>query len=272
MSTKAEKEKISKQIYFPPTLNFTDYVINELLGRGKYQKKIFLQIEKLQRIYSEKKYKTYHPALPNRSLKEFENWGLGWEVEVVKMRRCILTNQKYEINYKVTPMLTKEANKVLLLAMMYSVPSIVRYFISYRLFDINESIFGPPCFPSYYLFACSCSDEILYEFRNMYVDYFISWGGLTANLVCAFNNHECDGGSDFDYITYQEYSLLNEFRGVKLKKADKNYPITKLDFLCMAGKFERIKKLLNESPEANSQSRLHFLLLQREHLILLFSR
>ena len=256
------------QTYHYRMEDYVDFILND--ENSVEKQKILLQITRLQTIYKANGLKSV--IYPNENYKFSEQSSVDWNFEVYLMKKAILQNTTYLVNFKVTPVLTRQANKVLLLAMIKGNVLIVKYFLTNRLFNINDSIFGSKYFPSYFLLACACSNEIYDLFLNEFCNYSISWAGLTPTILCACTNKELDKCNDFDFITYQEYRLLNKFRDVELINAEKNYPLFSIDFLCMNRKTQALRNLLEKVPEIGDLSRLSFIVQNHDHFVLILTR
>lgn len=195
-----------------------------------------------------------------------------WTFEVYIMKKAILNKTQYKINYKVKPSLTRQANQVFLLAMVYSRPEIVKYFMDSKLININQSIFGSIYWPSYFLLACTCSTDILNIFLDYKIKYNIGWCGLTPFIIASYKSRSLPKSCYLDFITYKQYSLIQRFRNIHLKDSFDQIPMFPLDFACMNKDRSLIKEILETVPEAGSLSRLSFILQNQENLFLILSR
>lgn len=250
---------------FYKTCSYTEFVKN--YKNFTDQKRILIKLALLSNKYGNKK--KLH-SQTNYTIQKHST--IEWEFEIYLMKKAIINNTIYNINFKVTPILTKQANNVFLLAMIYNRVDIVNFFLQNKLININYSIFGSSNYPSYFLLACACSKEVFNCFLNRYISYNISWVGLTPHLLCSMTNKTLPEFFNLDYITYHEYSLLNKFRGVKLKKGLKNYPLFVLDFICMTKRISTLRELLEYIPEAGSLSRLSFIVQNHDHFILIMTK
>ena len=262
-----QNQKVLDTLFFKAD-SYKDFIKND--DESAFQKQMLIHIGTLQCNYSRKGYKNVENSSPNYNIVSHST--IDWDFEVYKMKKCILNKKRYNINYKVVPLLTKHANQILLLAMAMDHEQIVRYFMSHRLINVNDSLVGTAHWPSYFLLACSCTDRIFNIFMEEYISYSISWGGLTPTLLCCFTNKRLPKSFDLDYLTYQEYSLLNQLRGIHIKNANRNYPLFLLDFVCMLKNTNHLREILERVPEAGSMSRLNFLVQNKEHLILIMTR
>lgn len=234
------------------------------------QKRILLKLSNLQAFYKNNNLKSGAFANKNYSLTTSSN--IDWDFEVYRMKKAILTKSNYEINFKVTPVLTVQANNVLILAMVQGNVQIVKYFLSQRLINVNDSIFGSVSWPSYYILACACDLSIFKCFLKEYVVENSVWAGLTPNLLCAITKKPLRQTNDFDFMTYQEYRLLNAFKGVNIVKANKNYPLFTIDFLCMTKQTQSLRETLERVPEIGMVSYLSFIVQNYDHFILIMTR
>ncbi|OQS55105.1 hypothetical protein EHP00_304 [Ecytonucleospora hepatopenaei] len=234
------------------------------------QKRILLMLAKIQVLYKNNNVKD--TVFANRNYKIVENSTVDWDYELFLMKKAILYNSVYSINFNVTPIFNTFANNILLLAMVYEKIDIVRYFLNKRLFNINDSIFGSIYWPSYYMFSCACSSSIHKLFLDEYAINSVFWGGLSPNLLCAMTNKEIIPTNAFDFISYNEYMLINTFRGVEVIKANKNYPLFTIDFVCINKHTQNLRELVEKVPEITSLSYLSFVLQNYDHFILILTR
>lgn len=207
---------------------------------------------------------------PNTSFSE--EYSISWSFEVYKIKRAILGGNEYTIDTKIKASLTKQANKIFILAMIYSRPEIVSYFLQNKLININQSIFGSQYWPSYFLLACTCSKDVLKLFFDYKIKYNISWNGLTPFLIAAYKGHSLLKSCYLDFITYKQYRLLQSFRNVVLSDSCEQLPIFALDFACMNKDRHLIREILETVPEAGLLSRLSFIVQNEENLYLILSR
>ncbi|KAL6121292.1 hypothetical protein NUSPORA_01816 [Nucleospora cyclopteri] len=262
-----EKKQFLKTLFFK-TEKYSNFVANDF--NSALQKQLLIKICTLQYNYTAGSFKNSEHARPNYNIATSST--IDWNFEVFKMKKCILNELPYKINFKVTPILTKQTNRILLLAMIMDHEQIVKYLMGYRLIDINDSIFGAVHWPSYFLLACSCSNRIFNIFAQHYINFAISWGGITPHLLCCFSDKKLSKPSDLDYLTYQEFYYLNLYRGLHLKMPKRNYPIFLLDFICMLGNTSSLREILERVPEAGALSYLSFLIQNKDHLILIMTR
>lgn len=197
---------------------------------------------------------------------------IDWAFELFRMRKAIVEGRPYAANNSVAPMLTRQANQVLLLAMIHGHREIVSYFLKSRLMSINQSIFGSSHWPSYFLLACTCSDEVFGEFQKYWINNNIAWNGLTPSILATLSKNTLEKHSYLDFLTYQQYTYLNEFRGISIVGTDEALPVFLLDFACMISDRLFLKQILDSEPEAGYLSRLSFIVQSKEHLILILSR
>lgn len=210
---------------------------------------------------------------------------INWAFELFQMRRAILAGRPHVFGG--APLsFTRQANEVLLLAMLYGHQQIVSFFVSNKLIHANQSIFGSRSWPSYFLLACTCSAPVFETFRDQWINTSITWNGLSAPILAVLGRNYLETSSQIDFLTYQQFVLLNRFRGVFLIRGhdadDKstalvvhprlNLPVFLLDFACMISDRKLIKEILDSVPEAGYLSRLSFIVQSEEHLILILSR
>ncbi|KAM0681574.1 hypothetical protein GINT2_000087 [Glugoides intestinalis] len=211
-------------------------------------------------------------SYPEQNTQFTSNYSVDWAFEVYKMKKAILKGVKYAINPKVLPILTKQANQAFLLAMVLSRPEIVQYFLQNKLININQSIFKSQYWPSYFLLACTCSDEIFNLFKPYKIKYNIGWNGITPFLISAYKSRSLPKNGYLDFITYKQYEMLQRFRHIQLKDSFDQLPLFPLDFACMNKDRTLIKEILETVPEAGSLSRLSFIVQNEENLFLILSR
>lgn len=197
---------------------------------------------------------------------------LDWAFEVYTMRKAIIRGLPHKINTNVEPALTKQANQALLLAMIYSRTEIVEYFLKCRLINVNQSIFNSKYWPSYFLFACTCSDQVFNLFKAYKVKYNIGWNGITPFIISAYKPRKLQKSGYLDFITYNQYEMFQRFRNIHLKDSFDQIPIFPLDFACMNKDRAMIKEILETVPEAGSLSRLSFIVQNEENLFLILSK
>lgn len=200
------------------------------------------------------------------------HYTIDWAFECFRMKRAILAKRRHTFNRNLVPCLTQQANQVLLLAMVYGSKEIVEFFLTNRLINVNQSIFGPVCWPSYFVLACSCSEEILSLFKSHKVKYNIGWNGLTPNIISGYKAFVLEKTSYMDFISYQQYALLLKYRNIKLANSFEALPLFVLDFACMNKNRNQIKDILEAIPEAGVLSRLSFIVQSEENLFLILSR
>lgn len=260
--------KNNVETHFYQTGDYVDFVLNK-----EHEIRNKLALVKLNIIDNQfMRYKLKSITHANINYKLTKQSNIDWDFEVYQMQRSLINKTEYKVNFKVSPILTQKANKVLLLAMISGNVEIVKYFMSHRLFNINDSIFGPANCPSYFILACTCSDPVFQCFITEYVTYPISWCSLTPHLLCSMTGKRLPKNADLDFITYQQYKILNEFRGVDLIPANKNYPLFILDFLCMSRNSTLTREVLERIPEAGALSRLSFIVQNLDHFILILTK
>jgi len=197
---------------------------------------------------------------------------IDWNFELYKMRNAILESSYHSFNYAIRPVLTTKANTIFIMAMIHGHRSIVSYFLSTELIDINSSMFGSPGWPSYALFACSCSQKIYQEFLGHWINENIAWFGITPSILCSITGKELEKFTAIDFITYNSYCMFAEYCGLSFRRSNTELPLFPLDFACMTSNENEIKKILELTPECGYLSRLSFIVQNEEHLILILSR
>lgn len=253
---------------FKQKLEYPEYIYNDRDAIDKVN--VLLNLNELQSVFFRNGVVDSSYSEPNTFLTT--KYDMDWAFECYKMKRAILFNRKHIFNNSIYPYLTNQANQVLLLAMVYGNIEIVSYFLTNRLININQSIFGSIKWPSYFILACTCSTEILNIFKNYKIKYYIGWNGLTPHLISAFRDFRCDKTSYLDFIPYKEYKLLLKYRKIHLAESLEPLPIFVLDFACMNKNRNLIKDILEEIPEAGNLSKLSFILQSEENLFLILSR
>eukprot|EP00733_Pompholyxophrys_punicea_P000003 Pompholyxophrys_punicea_v1_NODE_1_length_14747_cov_12.267901.p3 type:complete len:465 gc:universal NODE_1_length_14747_cov_12.267901:10911-9517(-) len=212
---------------------------------------------------------------------------INWAFELFQMRKAVIAGRPHVFS-GTPPSFTRQANEVLLLAMLYGHQQIVSFFISNKLIHVNQSIFGSRSWPSYFLLACICSAPVFEVFREQWVNADISWNGLSASILALLARNRLENSTQIDFLTYQQFVLLNRYRGVTLitghagndNKTGRpvivhprlNLPIFLIDFACMISDRKLIREILDTVPEAGYLSRLSFVVQSEEHLILVLSR
>lgn len=197
---------------------------------------------------------------------------VNWAFELYMMKRAIFFNKEYDINYNVTPTLTKQANQVFLLAIIKKHVQIISYFLSNRIINANQSIFPPKNWPSYYLLACSISHNVAMLFNSYWVKHNISWNGLTSSILLSLIKSETSKHCYLDFISYKQFYYLNKYRSIELIESTDEFPIFLLDFACMCSDTKLIKTILDSVPEAGNLSRISFIVQNEEHILLILSR
>jgi len=251
-----------------PKVEFQDFVLSD--KRISEQLGILLNLKEMNDFYLRNGIIDYGYPLPNTSISTKNS--IDWAFEVYKIKKLILHKQLFRINPKITPVLTRQANNVLILAMIYSRPDVVQYFLDFKLININQSIFGSQHWPSYFLLACTCSDDVFKLFLAYKVNYNIGWNGLTPHLLAASRSRELPRHFYLDFITYQQYQLLLHFKDIRIRDSVDQLPIFPLDFACMNKDRSLIKQILEAVPEAGSLTRLSFIVQNEENLFLILSR
>lgn len=251
-----------------PRTDYLDFVVSEYDTLEKMR--IILKLRDMTDFYIRNG--IYDFVYSEVNTKLTSKYTIDWMFEVYKMKKSILSNTQYKINPDVTPVLTMQANQVLLLAMIHSKPEIVKYFLNNRLININQSIFGTQYWPSYFLLACTCTDDIFELFKIQKIKYNIGWNGLTPFLISAYKSKKLLKNSYLDFITYKQYEMLLRFRSIKITDSFDELPIFALDFACMNRDRSLIKEILETVPEAGILSRLSFIVQNEENLFLILSR
>ncbi|KAI5150087.1 hypothetical protein ENBRE01_1296 [Enteropsectra breve] len=195
-----------------------------------------------------------------------------WAMELHRMRFAILDGMPYKANSGVVPILNRQANLVLVLAMLYGNAPIVSYFLKTGLVNINKSIFGSRHWPSYFLLSCVCAKQIFSECSKYWINYSIYWNRLSPFILSSLSGNELDKTSELDFLSYNQFFYINKYRGVTLANPKVNYPIFILDLACLLSDRKLIKKILEAAPEAGRLSRLSFIVQCEEHIILLLNR
>lgn len=208
---------------------------------------------------------------------------VDWAFELYMMKRAILSERPHSFS-NTPPYFTRQANDVFLLAMVNGHAQIVSFFLSNKLLHINQSIFGSQYWPSYYLLSCACAPAVSEEFRKFWGNPQIRWNGLSPNILSAMAGNPLIPNFYMDFITYQQYALIQRFLGYDvimppksstgpgLSAEDMGKTLFLLDLVCMRSDKVLIREILENSPEAGAMSHFSFLLQSREHLILILSR
>ncbi|ELA42930.1 uncharacterized protein VICG_00245 [Vittaforma corneae ATCC 50505] len=251
-----------------PKTSYSQFILDDI--NCLEQISILLNLQEMTAFYLKNGIMDSARSEPNTMLSS--KYTLDWTFEVYKMKKAIIYKAQYTINPKVRPCLTKQANQVLLLAMIHSRPEIVQYFLQLKLINVNQSIFGSENWPSYFLLACTCSNQILDLFLEHKVRYSIGWNGLTPFLISAYKSRSLPKNSHLDFITYRQYELLQRYRDISLKDSFDQLPLFPLDFACMNKDRGMIKDILEAMPEAGPLSRLSFIVQNEENLFLILSR
>lgn len=197
---------------------------------------------------------------------------VDWAFELFMMRRAIISGRSHPLNKSITPLFTRQANQVFILAILKGHLPIVSFFLASHLVNINQGIFKSRFWPSYYLLACAVSPPVTQEFNKYWIKQSIGWCGLTSSMLLGLASNTSPKYSYLDFMTYRQYQYLNEFRGVSLAASSRPLPIFLLDFACMLGDSQLIKSTLDAVPEAGTLSRLSFIVQNEEHIILILSR
>lgn len=261
-------ENFKLQTLRTPKVEYKDFILNDT--RRIEQMTILLNLQEMTDLHLKRGIIDSTFPEPNTQLST--KYTVGWAFEVYKMKKAILHKSQYKINLRVAPVLTPQANNVFLLAMIYSRAEIVQFFLQAKLININQSIFGSQYWPSYFLLACTCTNEVLNLFLSYKIKYSIGWNGLTPYLIAAYKSHNLPKSCYLDFITYKHYELFHRYRGVRLKDSFEQLPIFALDFACMNKDRALIKDILEAVPEAGSLSRLSFIVQNEENLFLILSR
>lgn len=282
----------------PPMMSYEQFIIRDPI-RKQHQVECLGRLQKLQNYY----YNNGISDMVKADKTEYSKKNsVDWAFELYLMKKHILLKSqnskkvdfvdKFKFNKNVMPLLTKQANQVFLLAMLKGNINIVSFFLNSRLINVNQCIFEGIGWPSYYIFACSCDESVIYEFRKYWINTEISWNGITGSMLIAVNNSvknsvnnsknivgnnknfyfDIDKVSCLDFMTYEQYYLLNLYRGVVLRKSKTQLPVFLLDFACMVSNRVLIKRILDNMPEIGSLSRLSFIVQNEEHIILILSR
>lgn len=261
-------ENFKLKTFRKPKMELHNFILNN--ERVSEQLTILLNLREMNEFYLKNGIiDCKYPEVNNRFSTKFN---VDWAFEVYKMKKIILQKLPFRINSKVTPVLTRQANNALLLAMIYSRTDIVQYFLHSRLLNINQSVFGSQHWPSYFLLACTCSQEILKLFLDYKVDYNVGWNGLSPYLLTACLSQQLPKTSYLDFITYKQYQQFLYFRDVRIKDSTDQVPIFALDLACMNKDRPLIKRILEAVPEAGSLSRLSFIVQNEGNLFLILSK
>lgn len=247
---------------------YSDYILYDT--HSVDQMSVLLNLNELHYIY-------YNNGIVDSSYSDpntyfTTDYNVNWTFECYKMKKAIIYKRNYHFNNSVTPSLTRQANEVFLLAMIYGNHEIVKYFVHNKLININQSIFGSSKWPSYFILACTCTDQILNIFKAQKIKYNIGWNGLTPFIISGFTNIKLEKTSYMDYISYRQFSLLHKYRNVHLAHSIDSLPVFVLDFACMTKNRHLIKEILELIPEAGILSRLSFIVQSEENLFLILSR
>lgn len=261
------KDAFLKTIRVPPK-SYVEFIMGDR-GQRHAQTATLLGLLELQKFYVENEISDASFSDPAEFSKKNS---VDWAFELFLMRKAVADGRPHVFNNSVSPVLTRQANQVLLLAMLRGHAQIVSYFLSHRLVDVNQSILGPRYWPSYFLLACTCPGAVYAEFARHWANPGIAWNGLTPSLLSVARRDPIEKLSCMDFVTYPQFALLNRFRGVCLVQADAPLPIFLLDVACMVSDRRTIKHVLDVVPEAGYLSRLSFVVQSEEHLILILSR
>lgn len=249
-------------------VSYPNYILND--HRTKEQMLVLVQLNELNSFYSKRGVTDCIPSEQNAYFTKMSK--VNWNFEVYKMKKAILSNRKYVPISDVTPSLTRFANQIFLLAMAYSRVDIVQYFLIRKLINVNQSIFGSPSWPSYFLFACTCSNEVFELFKNYRIKYNIGWNALTPYIIASYKGIELAKTAYLDFIAYKQYQLLLRYGGIVINDSVKQLPLFPLDFACMDKDRIMMKNILEEVPETGVLSRLSFIVQKEENLFLILSK
>lgn len=247
---------------------YPDYILND--HRTTEQKLILVKLNELNTFYSNKGIIDCMHSEPNTSFASVST--VDWNFEVYKIKKAILANRKHTFSWKIPFINTKFANQVFLLAMAHSRKDIVEYFLKLRNINVNQSMFGSIVWPSYFIFACTCSNEILDLFKNYKIKYNIGWNALTPHIIASYKQFLLPKQSYLDFIPYRIYQFLHKYSGTIINSSECQIPIFPLDFACMNKDRVLIKTILEEVPESGKLSRLSFIVQKEENLCLILSK
>lgn len=249
-------------------LTFKEFIFND--KNSLKQISNLLNLHELSSHYYRNSIMDYGYSEKNTNLTE--NYNIDWAFECYKIKKSIINKTQHNfITYPEMP-LTKQANQVFILAMIHGRVDVVFYFFENRLINVNQSIFGSPAWPSYFILACTCSENIINAFKTQRLKYTIGWNGLSPALLFTMRDYNHDKTSHLDFISYDQYRLLLNYKGVDLVKANESIVLFPLDFACMNRNRILIKNILEGSPETGILSRLSFVLQSEENLFLILSR
>lgn len=248
--------------------SYPDFILND--HRSIEQKLILVKLNELNSLYSNRGIIDCVPSEVNNSFTNTSS--VDWNFEVYKLKKAILSNRKHQFNWNVSCSNTRYANQILLLAMAHSRKDIVEIFLKLRNINVNHSIFGSTVWPSYFIFACTCSIEIFELFKNYKVRYNIGWNALTPHLIASYRQIELSKTSYLDFIPYRMFQFLHKYTGIVINSSISQIPIFPLDFACMNKDRVLIKTILEEVPESGKLSRLSFVVQKEESLFLILSK
>lgn len=268
LSFAAPMEKPRLRTLAKKRTEYAEYILND--RNSIEQISILINLHEMHALFYKHGIVDSSYSEPNTFLTT--NYMIDWTFECYKMKRAIISKRRHTFGKRLIPTLTKQANQVLLLAMVHGNKEIVEFFLSNRLININQSIFGSPSWPSYFTLACTCSEEILELFKSYKIKYGIGWNGLTPHIISGYKAFVLEKTSHMDFISYQQYALLHKYRGVKLANSFEPLPVFVLDFACMNKDRTQIKDILESIPEAGVLSRLSFIVQSEENLFLILSR
>ncbi len=251
-----------------PRISYSKFILSD---RNKKINQIYCLINLLQLENFYKENKIMDVIYPEYNEYSSIN-SVNWAFEVYKMKRAILCNKECDINHRVTPIFTQQANQVFILAIIKEHIQIISFFLSTKLINVNQSIFPSGNWPSYYLLACSISHKVAFLFNSFWIRHNISWNGLTSSILLSLVRSSIGKNSYLDFISYKQYYYLNKYRSVNLIKSITEFPIFLLDFACLLSDTKLIKTILDSVPETGNLSRISFIVQNEEHILLILSR
>lgn len=201
-----------------------------------------------------------------------DEYSVDWAFDCYKMKKAIIYDYPHTFTVYSQMPLTKQANQVFILAMLYGRVDIVNFYLEKKIINPNQSIFGSPSWPSYFIIACICGDKIINAFKSQKLKYNIGWNGITPAMLFAINDHISDKIPQLDFIGYNQYRLLLNYIGIDLVKTKDSIPIFSIDFACMCRNRNMLKFILETSGELGKLSRLSFVVQSEENMFLILSR